>query len=189
MVTAADKSVTPAKSFLWTIDGTQAGNTRLTALNGTSIESGAEFKGHFYFGFDAAYAGRELWVTDGTRSGTQQFARLNTRITLEPRDFHVQDDWLYFTARHNNDKREIWRTNGNSAETTPVTSATQSNFTLSPSFYAPFSFTATGDALYFTALDTNQVSQLWRLSVEGVTACMIPPSGPWPPCARGGLIQ
>ena len=64
------------------------------------------------YGFDARY---ELWVSDGTESGTQRLA--NTRVSLE--GFTAYKGQLFFSG-NGPEGRELWKTDGSVAGTHPV---------------------------------------------------------------------
>lgn len=72
---------------LWMSDGTLAGTQLLKDINpGTTSAFGStfvgltgfDFQGKIYFGADNGLIGNELWVSDGTPSGTNLFVEFNT---------------------------------------------------------------------------------------------------------------
>lgn len=168
---------------LWISDGTQAGTTVLRSPL-SPISMGIAYQGKFYFGASADHVSRKLWVTDGTAQGTHP-VNLTGNDFHDPHHFTINSGWLYFIGRNSQNQQELWRLNGG----TPQQLLTTAN--------QPFGVISTdhalitiGSAVYFVATDSQPHLQLWRLDLNGGSDgngdCVIPPSGPWPPCATGG---
>ena len=126
--------------------------------------------------------GRELWITDGTVTGTEFLVDINT---VAPTDTHdstertsswqfsqesvfkfqapaVFDGFTYFKADNGVDGIELWRTNGTAPGTTLV-----ANINPGANSSAPFLLTASGDFLYFAATTQANGTELWR--TDGTT--------------------
>ena len=82
------------------------------------------FNGEIYFSADDGTAGRELWKSDGTDSGTVMVKDINTTAAGSaslPRWFTIFPDGLmYFRATDGTNGNELWRTDGTDAGTTMV---------------------------------------------------------------------
>lgn len=94
---------------LWKSDGTEAGSVLLKQMwvRGFDNDRGfIKFNDKIFFAGDDDASGynMELWSTDGTPSGTQLFLELNpeTDDGSDPREFHVVNDKLLFSARPDN---------------------------------------------------------------------------------------
>ena len=108
---------------LWTSDGTPQGTTIVKDINPGSADSNpqwlASFNGKVYFSavnlpFGAAGAvGDELWVTDGTASGTQLVADINPgQLDSFPRNLIIAGGTLFFTADDGTNGRQLWKLGG-----------------------------------------------------------------------------
>lgn len=111
---------------LWKTDGTTNGTIQLSTVNATSTALGHWTKmpnGKFIFSlFDGgAVYGRELFITDGTPSGTSilkdidagpltAFSGANDFIKLE-------GNYIYFAATDNDYNYELWKSDGTNAGT------------------------------------------------------------------------
>ncbi|MHB8789643.1 MAG: hypothetical protein ACYDBT_07155 [Desulfobulbaceae bacterium] len=117
---------------LWRTDGTETGTTMLSNaffLGGSPII----YRNHLYFAAQDGH-GEELWVSDGTASGTKILRDLNMNdytdclyryqetdlvspssvcyTSSSPRNLIIFKDELFFTAYHSDYGRELWKTNG-----------------------------------------------------------------------------
>ena len=101
---------------LWASDGTAAGTQLLKDINsGTSGSLGNYFtasdaiNGYIYFGADNGTLGRELWVTDGSSSGTFLVTDIWTGTNGSgPWGFHIFNGNLYFNAEQSSFNGELW---------------------------------------------------------------------------------
>ena len=79
------------------------------------------YQGYWYFAADTGSTGWELWRTDGTESGTQQFLDLRPGPAhAAPSVFHVANGRLFFTATNSNGVRSLYATDGTVAGTNPL---------------------------------------------------------------------
>jgi ELWxxDGT repeat protein len=101
---------------LWASDGTAGGTQLLKDINsGTSGSLGNYFtasdviNGYIYFGADNGVLGRELWVTDGTSTGTFLVSDIwSGNDASSPWSFHVFNGNLYFNAEQSSFNGELW---------------------------------------------------------------------------------
>ncbi|MCA6362874.1 MAG: T9SS type A sorting domain-containing protein [Bacteroidetes bacterium] len=112
-----------------------------------------------YFAATSNFAsGEELWVSDGTQSGTFQLAEIYPGATgSEPRNFIEVNGMLFFTAKHPTYGEELWMYD-------PVTNDT--NFlkdiyagTSDSQISNMFNFNGT---LLFTAISANEGNEIWK---------------------------
>jgi LPXTG-motif cell wall-anchored protein len=114
---------------LWMTDGTSGGTQIFADINPTgdsdpqnitTVNSKA-----FFSAYDGAPSegghGREAWVTDGTIAGTQMI-EINTSPTInngnsDPYNFTQLGNRLLFSAYNSSRSRELWVTDGTSANT------------------------------------------------------------------------
>lgn len=118
---------------LWRSDGTEAGTYLVKDINPNNNESNRvareSFPSYFstlnnkiYFvAFHPSY-GREIWVSDGTATGTQLLKNINTstsneRFNSSPpisncKGFVVKDDKIFFTLDNGINGKEMWNSNG-----------------------------------------------------------------------------
>ncbi|MDA9176395.1 hypothetical protein N9O95_04855, partial [Alphaproteobacteria bacterium] len=91
-----------------------------TASTGSYPNPLTEFGGKLYFGADDGINGEELWVTDGTSSGTVMFKDINTTaLGAGSGGFSLTEfgGKLYFSADDGINGEELWVTDGTSSGT------------------------------------------------------------------------
>uniref|UniRef100_UPI0040475FF4 T9SS type A sorting domain-containing protein n=1 Tax=Flavobacterium sp. TaxID=239 RepID=UPI0040475FF4 len=165
---------------LWKTDGTPTGTVKILD---PSFSGGpnymTSYDGKIYFtAYSAPGENPELYVTDGTASGTGLFLEINpsTASNLSsgsnPNDLFVYDGYLFFSADDGTNGRELWRTNGTAVGTTMVADIFPN--TLNPSFGKgsnPGDFIEFNDELYFSArgydVGLNQITgnELYKYSI------------------------
>src|SRR5690606_9349054 len=75
-----------------------------------------EYDGKVYFSAKDIVENYELWVTDGTETGTMLFKDINVgAYASNPEDFIEYNNKLYFTADDGINGRELWVTDGTAA--------------------------------------------------------------------------
>jgi len=83
-----------------------------------------EFKGFVYFrasaGAALGRAGSQLWRTDGTGGGTQEFKVINPSRDSQTNNFTIVGNTMYFSAQNANTGEELWKTDGTVAGTVQV---------------------------------------------------------------------
>lgn len=116
---------------LWKTDGTTAGTLMVKDLGGIPIPPGggsvapilmAAHNGLLYFGFDdqGGGLGNELWVSDGTTSGTKMVKDINPTVGSTPIGLTSMGKYLYFYANDGSKGYELWRSNGTDTGTSMV---------------------------------------------------------------------
>ncbi len=148
---------------LYKSDGTEAGTTLISDLNGTGepadpfLQDITDLNGLAIFSANLAATGRELWVSDGTDFGTIFSDDIFPAATGSfPGGFVVFGGWVYFQANGGpGANRELWRTNG--------TGITEMVLDIEPSGQGlPESLTVVNDELWFRAGTIANASEPWR---------------------------
>ncbi len=148
---------------LWRTDGTPAGTELVADLNpeGASYPWALAALGpRVVFGAEEPVTGREPWVSDGTLEGTLQLADLNPGAGSSMRADALSEsmrlgEFVYFVADDGLLGEELWRTDGAAApefvgDLTPGAPGS-----------APRLLAASGDRLFFSALDRAHGRELW----------------------------
>ncbi|MBI3259647.1 MAG: hypothetical protein HYZ54_09265, partial [Ignavibacteriae bacterium] len=80
------------------------------------------FKEKVYFAASSNGMNRELWMTDGTSTGTEMFIDLDNSDLTEsaPQILGIMGDFMYFSAKGPTTGRELWKTDGTIQGTTMV---------------------------------------------------------------------
>jgi len=163
---------------LYVSDGTAEGTQLLVDLypgennygnNSSYINSLVEFNDQLYFSADDGKNGRELFVSDGTGSGTEllvdlypgenKYGNINGS---DPSGFVEFNGKLYFTANNGENGYELFATDGTGSGTSLVadihqgTSSSGYSYSSSPSNLVEFN-----DKLYFTANDGVNGNELY----------------------------
>ena len=157
---------------LWRTDGTQTGTVLVKNIRpddpGHPRSSGPQHltvvRGVLYFTADDGVRGRELWKSDGTRSGTVLVKDIATRRSSRPVELTRVGRRLFFTAFQGKHRRELWRSNGTARGTVLVKDISPA--ALWNILYidgGPRDLTAVGDRVFFAAIsDTEFNLELWR---------------------------
>lgn len=144
-------------------------------LGGSDPANFTELNGKVYFAANNGTAGRELWVTNGTSTGTTMVMDINpgaNSSNISP--FVAMGGMLYFTAHTEFSGRELWRTDGTTAGTIQVRNINtkQPNGLVSPTAPSsgsnPANLFAWNNKLYFSANNGSNGSELW--SSDGTAA-------------------
>lgn len=147
-------------STLWATNGTAAGTTNLSRL--IHYVSGAGFiGGKCYFVGKTDSSGKELYVTNGTKTGTKLVKDINVGIVgSDPENFTVLNNKLYFTAVTLSKGRELWRSSGTAAGTVLVKDIVAG--TGSSNIASKYQMFSNGTHLYFSAKSTGKGYELWK---------------------------
>lgn len=117
-----------------------------------------EFKGKMYFRANDGVNDDELWVTDGTESGTKMLKNINAQWGSWPYKFTVMDDYLFFIADDSVNGEELWVTDGTEAGTRMVKDINPTGDS-NPGRYS--GFITYNHQLYFAAYDGDNGVELW----------------------------
>jgi ELWxxDGT repeat protein len=161
---------------IWTSDGTEEGTQLLADIrpvvdgnySGTypfAPEGFTEFQDKLYFSANGDENNRELWVTDGTKEGTQLLADINPNDSSNPSNFIEFNDKLYFSADDGENGQELWVTDGTTENTQLAADIapgiTNYEFGAVPNSSYLNNFTAFNNKLYFAANDGENGIELW----------------------------
>jgi len=164
---------------LWVSDGTEAGTMIVKDIypgNNSSISPQPlssqliVYKDKLYFAARSNETGYTfvLWVSDGTPDGTVPFWGYNQNVinerVLNPQNFYIFNDKLYFIASNTLTGTELYVTDG----TVEGTKLVQDLNPGSASFNGK-SFVTMGNTLYFPAKDATYGSELRKLSANSET--------------------
>ncbi len=148
-------------SLLWSTDGTTA-NTKNYATNvKVDYNHGlAILSNKVYFPGRNSANGNELWVTDGTATGTKLVKDIFAGTkSSSPTDFFVFNNTLYFFAKTSTNGIELWKSNGTATGTIMVKNINAG----SADSYSNFAnFFANNNILYFVANDGAHGTELWK---------------------------
>jgi len=113
----------------------------------------------FYFVTSDDEHGSELWMSDGSTSGTKMVKdiREGEDIPSAPRELTDVKGILYFSADDGVNGRELWKSNGTTEGTTLVKVIRGAPYGSSPA-----DLVAVGDILYFHAWDSVSGGELWQ---------------------------
>ncbi|MBL0012259.1 MAG: T9SS type A sorting domain-containing protein [Flavobacterium sp.] len=109
---------------LWRSDGTAAGTYLVKNINPTgdvnfvdsNIGELTVYNGKIVFSATDGVNGQELWISDGTNTGTFMLNDIRLGATgSTPTDLFVFNNEIYFTASDGIVGREIWKSNGTSS--------------------------------------------------------------------------
>jgi ELWxxDGT repeat protein len=134
--------------------------------NGSSTPDGlTEMGGKLYFSAKGGGKGRELWVSDGTETGTRRVRDIRPGSAgSNPQDLIAIGGLLFFSADSGNgDGRELFRSDGTSAGTWQV-----ADINPGPGDSYPWAFVDFNGVAFFAADDGTHGRELWRS--DGSTA-------------------
>lgn len=166
---------------LWRSDGTSAGTymvrpaadgsspsspTRIAVLGNRLIMSAFTFD----YGPSLENLGTELWISDGTSSGTLLLKDINPGTTSSsPGNFTAFNSQLFFTATDSRGT-ELWKTDGTTIGTLFVRDL---NTTVPGASGSPRNLYVWNSKLYFTANNGIVGEELWVSSGTGVTTSLV----------------
>lgn len=161
---------------LWRTDGTTDGTTRVSlpvGANSTSyshIESMTALQdGRILFPATTEKHGQELWISDGTESGTRLLHDINPDNQRQdekergswPREFVRAGNWVYFSAREGGGQPEsLWRSNGD---------VTEKVYGDASQIVVPQFSAVLGDQLYFLTfshVNGKSRTELWKTHLD-----------------------
>jgi ELWxxDGT repeat protein len=153
---------------LWVSDGTESGTQLVKDINPSGSSSGGfrslpsdltVFNNKLYFNANDGISGNELWVSDGTESGTQLLKNIrpgNPADGSNAFEFTELNNKLYFEANDGVNGRELWVTDG-------TESGTQLIKDISPGTRSSYisDVVKLSNKLYFSADDEINGDELW----------------------------
>jgi ELWxxDGT repeat protein len=137
--------------------------------NNSDADGFTVFNNKLYFRANDGVNGNELWVSDGTESGTQLVKNIRVNDLdfpfdgSRPDDFIVLNNKLYFAADDGVNGRELWISDGTTAGTQLVADINPGG-----SSYAD-NFTVVGDELFFIADNGATGREIFKLTFDGST--------------------
>ena len=137
----------------------------LVDINSGSNSSDAKFgpilNGKMLFSARTASAGDELWVTDGTPTGTTMVKDIYTGSdSSSPKSMTLVGNKVFFQAYDATSGSELWVTDGTADGTVPVKDINPGSSNGYPNSSFPQSFFAFGSQVLFTA-ETALGQELW----------------------------
>ena len=130
--------------------------------NGNSKpEATTSHSGKLFFRADDGTNGNELWISDGSETGTRILKDINTFGSSYPDEFTEYGGKLYFSANDEIHGREVWLTDGTAAGTKILKDINPAGSS------DPKQFMIYDNRLYFTANDGINGTELW--STNGTT--------------------
>jgi len=157
---------------LWKSDGTAAGTVLVKDIrpgstydpstdddvpNSSEPANLTNVNGTLFFTADDGEHGVELWMSDGTASGTRIVKDINPGAdSSTPSNLIHVGDTLYFTADDGTHGVELWMSDGTAAGTVLVKDIRDGSADSNPGH-----LTSAGDFLYFTADDGTHGVELW----------------------------
>jgi len=131
-------------------------------FDGTS--AGILYRGKFYFDGDNGTSGDELFVSDGTVSGTKLVKDIYTGGDSDPKGFVIYNDAIYFFAKVATGM-QLWKSDGTEAGTVKVAEPFAGG-------NADMDYLAVYNGkLYFSATDGTNGKEVW--SYDGNSAVML----------------
>jgi len=167
---------------LWKSNGTLGGTIRINPAqsienadwNTAYLTSSAVFDGALYFRSTQATSDNwELWKSDGTDGGTNQLFDFTTDSEGgKPSNFTVFANNLFFAATDGNASpnhgRELWKTDGTSAETKMVADINTGEYPSDPSSFLEYE-----GYLYFFGMTDGYGGKQNLLRTDGTSVTMI----------------
>ena len=177
-------------------DGTEAGTTLLKEIQsssqfGSNPSSKTLYNGQIYFsasnGGGGSNNGFEMWITDGTNSGTNLFLDINPGISSSfPEAFHEHNGLLFFQANDGVNGRELWVTDGTVAGTLMFADI---NPGASNGLIPESNFYSIQDKMYFAANDGTNGMELWMYDSNTNSVQMIADINPSGDSSPSGFTE
>ncbi|SNB46232.1 ELWxxDGT repeat protein [Geobacter sp. DSM 9736] len=112
--------------------------------------------GRTFFSLSSEPYGEELWVTDGSESGTVMVKDIYAGGSSSPSGLHCGDSTLYFSAGEPSSGTELWKSDGTGAGTILVKDINPG----APGSY-PWGIKAMNGRVFFSASGPGTGSELW----------------------------
>ncbi len=152
---------------LWRSDGSSAGTSMTKAIDPDPSGAGPQTLSHldstvFFSIADKVGGTPELWITDGTETGTVKLLDNNGEALLSPNNYVQMGGFLYFMATDAANGAELWKSDGTPAGTTLVKDINPGTAGSYPS-----SLIVANAKLYFIAADATYGIELWESDGTG----------------------
>ncbi len=156
---------------VWRSDGTDAGTTLVKDIHPSFVtdSSNTQFMGvvsvpgigeRMFFSADDVVHGTELWVSDGTASGTRLVKDIYPgALSSDPSPGIAHDGAIYFAAGDDIHGYELWRSDGTEAGTVLVDDIFPGP---DSGMWYSSTFGELGDYVYFAANDGTHGRTLWK---------------------------
>jgi ELWxxDGT repeat protein len=154
------------------------GESKYGNINGSDPNGFVEFNDKLYFSANDGIHGHELFVSDGTASGTQLVADINQGTSnyggygygSSPSNLVEFNDKLYFTANNGENGNELYVSDGTASGTQLVADIYpgSDNYGSAAGSY-PSSLTVFGDELFFAANNGETGTELYKLTLDAST--------------------
>ena len=129
--------------------------------NSSEAKFGPILNGKMLFSASTASAGNELWITDGTSTGTTMLKDIYPGSDSSfPRNMTLVGDKVYFSAYDATNGSELWITDGTANGTTLVKDIYTGSNNCCPNSSGPQAFYAFGSQVLFMA-ETALGQELW----------------------------
>ena len=152
---------------LWVSNLTATGTTKLHEYKGSlprKIDTIVVLGNQAFFAINDAAKGKELWVTDGTVTGTKMLKDINPGAPASnPSSMFVFNNKLYFAATTASNGNEWWQSDGTEAGTfmlKDIYNGAESS--------TPTQFFVWNNKIYFQAKDAQHGEEVWVS--DGTTA-------------------
>ncbi|PWU01611.1 MAG: hypothetical protein C5B52_07060, partial [Bacteroidetes bacterium] len=165
---------------LWRTDGTALGTTLVkdivpgtdSSFNGNSSSFLFSSGTYLLFAANTAASGNELWISDGSGTGTTMLKEINTgngnADSSNPKSFFLFNGKVLFTATDNTNGDEFWVTDGTPGNTILLKDinpgiGNSTNIVVAPFITAPVfgGFHIFNNKAYFIAFDGTSTGELW----------------------------
>lgn len=147
---------------LWTSDGTQTGTFELSKIKDSNIsglqENFVTTNNATIITAEDEIHGNELWITNGTISGTTFFADLNYSTNSNPSKFTNVNNTLFFRANEKNSGNQLFKSNGTANGTKLIKDINKGNNCIDDLS----EMKSINGVLFFSAIDGSHGYELWK---------------------------
>ena len=163
----------PLDSSVWVSDGTAGGTFQITDTI-KYFGFGSLLNGKFIFKGISPHCGKEIFITDGTSSGTKLIKDINPgTANSQPlaTNMTVLNNYVYFAAVTTSEGCELWKTDGTAVNTSLVKDIVAG--AVSGIDSSAFAMASNGTELLFDAKTTANGNELWSSSGTAATTNLL----------------